>query len=444
MNYISNIAAIACLTVVSVGITGCSGGGSGGASASGSVSTTAKVQSVDANETTTRKALVMFFEEGGIGHTAARVSSSSEKGMKLPDNVATRLAAKMKQIKISDAILGKVKEARSSNDSGSISQTYECAVSGTMTLDSSWEENDAPNGGDSTETNKLTFNECVDTQEDIIFEALDVEASGTQESVLFHYNGTIGYTEHRQGSDIGEESSWEMSAGNLIEEGKTLDGKLVESFTMDGILKERDYYTGNSTRGWEIGANLNVEFKVYDENATVRDRSKWEADNFDLYSKHSKVQDRLTMNGYISSTPHIDSDTAYLYGEGFVRTFAAEEGMVEDDTNEIIPEFSVAVEGVFGADCLGGSLAFSTPSTWLVDEDMPDTDDDTDENGTTPYSGTTVINGANASESTVQFMHNDVPEAYGTITTDGTASTYASFPKMVEDIRCEEHLGWFW
>ena len=449
----SRIVAITGATVLSIGLAGCfggSGGSGGSAGNTGSVgstaaaATTAKVESVEVNETTAKTALAMLgIKNGGI-LPSATLAASSDKKMKLPDNLATRMAAKMKKLKISDALLSKVKEEKigAGADSGAISQTYDCAVSGTMTLESSWERNEAPEGYDNTETNKITFNDCVDTEENLIG-TIEEHGEAMNTSSLYHYSGAIGFTEHRQYSSIGHERSEQINAEHLSEERTTLAGAAVWSGAMDGTWKMKNYETDSSSnRGFEISTNMTAEYKLYDANGTVAHDEKWKADSFIFHRRESEVQHIETMSGYLSYTPDIDTQMAYIYGEGFSLTFEAEGGVAQTDASAIVPDYSVDIEGVLGADCLGGSITFSTPSVWLFDNEMPDLNVENDENGTTPYSGTTVISGAGSSAATVEFMHNEVPEAYGTITVNGNTSDPMTFPQMTEGIDCDEDLGW--
>jgi len=445
MRRLSTVAAIACVGIIGIGLTGCGGGSGGSTGATGSTgstgstagsTTTAKVGSADVNETTARTALAMV-KNGGLASLAA----SSDKKMKLPDNVATRMAAKMKQLKISDTLLSKVKETGvASGNSGSVSQTYDCAVSGTMTLDSSWERNDAPEADERTETNKITFNDCIDTEEDLV-DVIDAEYDTNNVTTLYHYRGAIGFTRHEQRSSIGEEESWAINAEHLSEEESTLAGARVWSSAMNGTLKWRRYET-DSSEGLEISANGTAERKVYDANGTVIKDETYEADNFDAQWRVSDVQEMVVMDGYLNHAMK-DKDPSYLYAEGFTLVYAAEggnAGLTSDPA--IVPEYSVDIEGVLGADCLGGSVTFSTPSVWLFDKQMPDIDPN-DSNGSTPYSGTTAISGAGSSVATVEFTHNDVPEAYGTITVDGNTSDPMTLPQMTDGIDCDEELGWW-
>ena len=446
----SRIVAITGATVLSIGLAGCfggSGGSGGSAGNTGSVgstaaaATTAKVKSVEVNETTAKTALAMLGVKNGGILPSATLAASSDKKMKLPDNLATRMAEKMKKLKISDALLSKVKEEKTGAgaDSGSISQTYDCAVSGTMTLESSWERNEAPEGYDNTETNKITFNNCVDTEEDLIG-TIEEHDEAMDTSSLYHYSGAIGFTEHRQGSSIGYERSEQINAEHLSEERTTLAGAAVWSEAMDGTWKMKEDET-DSSESFELSANMTAEHKLYDANGTVEKGEKYEADNFDAQWRLSEVQESVTMDGYLSRTMK-DKDPSYLYAEGFTLTYAAEEGNTAPTNNAaIVPEYSVNIEGVLGADCLGGRITFSTPSVWLFDNQMPDLND---VNGTTPYSGTTVISGAGSSAATVEFTHNDVPEAYGTITVNGNTSDPMTLPQMTEGIDCDEDLGWWW
>lgn len=296
--------------------------------------------------------------------------------------------------------------------------TLSCAYAGSYTIHEKWTEVETVDARSNQYQKEYTFNSCVHNAAiDMNFDPL--APPPPSHSYRYSYNGLIGlkYTYlEADGIDDGdiaiETSSFDFSL--------TEDGKKVQSLKADFDASFKQYRAdGDDAGSIRFDMTMDGVIDAAEFNATSGEKTssfvakatelKYKGDGYD---SGSEFNIGIDLDGYLSIAPDMNaSHEMYLYGEAFKLNVNAS---TEDTVN-------ISINGVLGAKCLGGSVAFVTSQEWTIDENMPDIDGEYD---WTPFVGKTTIEGSDAT-AVLEFGKTADPKAYATLVMEGTAPVAA-------------------
>jgi hypothetical protein len=451
MSYRSNVAALALVTAVGVGITGCGGGSDGGTYVAPKSSGGSTLSLPD-----TRAALTPSVAKALAASVLSRnMEGPVDSSVKDDDQKAAFTLGLEKRIKEKIKRLRKAAvSAREVADSTEDRREEPCSVSGTR-VEIERELPDLENGDGTISMDgheyESIYNECVDQYFDD-----DTNTSGYKKV----RNGWEKYTvydivipddpttDEDEEERIGDKGTWE--ADYVFDKSRTEDGgenwepsyREKETGKVAWIeryrpIDENIEYEGYEWWTWD-GIYSVIDYRDAEDSFT--DVAKDFTFEYHRFVKEDEEQEvvteRLGLDGRYESTfvPRMEDPdpldalsedvTVFVEGDGFMQEwkrtkYKAESSEGEDSGGEAIRVVEESFNGNYGNSCTGAMVTLSTSPVWETNSMQLDVDDLT---GKTPSKGTLNITGSGGTGAVIAFTtveENNTSVAGGNIEVNG-------------------------